>query len=810
VDAVRLQQRLKVPRTGASLCWAVLLTCAGLRSEPAWAQVADPAATASAGQPASAFGLPFHEYFSGDALLRAPTFDSSHQVLASGFLTALTTAEENAGYSDLEPGRLSLLGNSAQWTAWTLDGLQLTDPLFDGAEAFRVPWAVVASVSLLHAESARQEVSNGGPGFTLRPLVPASSMGKVTGTVGGIGGVFPLAPAIIGIFDGFPDHTSLPPVERQRIVQRFRAQLTDTRQVRGDLLVRWSVDAEQQTRLHSSFVGFGPATTGTPYDEPGARATLLTELQPTNQRWKAYVLAEYLSREHAFVERGFARPETQALRSGGLLFGLVTKDSHFGVTWKTYQTTAKEQNFSRELDDADGEGFFPYIPAGSMHALRVEGSTHWRDFYFRSDLRLLLWGPRDERQVHALTWHGEDAGRMEVASRATTTLIGDHRVGWARSWRFGWADVALNTGLALNHAQATELSLLVPGLIAKADLIAHATKSVQPFFSLALTPISPTSQLALTATPGYLAATQYVGPRVVQTFGGSSIRPATVLPPEALTLATGLKGQLPAQWTASAQVVAKAWLGLPRLALDGPADEFGHFTDGAYFFDRPTRYALLNTPLNQTPFGGTVQLEAQRADALGFFAVQFSAMSYVGWPPLGNGAWANDVGVVDFSSASPNVARTAFSVLDADRGYAFRMYGGRVWFDRLWTTFSVAYRDGQPFAWNAVAVEAGQVAQWGARPKGSPMHVGRPLLGWREPFQCIIDLQVSYELKVAAGWMARFQVAVANAFDLNTGTYERQGLGEDSRSTLATILPRTLFFGIELLEKPEPKPHIGG
>lgn len=769
----------------------------------------DPASSESAErQLTSAFGLPFQEFINGTALLRSPTFDSAHQNLASGFLTALSTAEENAGYSDLEPARISILGNSAQWTQWTLDSLQLTDPLFDGAEAFHVPWAALSAVSLLHTESARQQVSGSGPAFSTRPLVPGSFLAKVDGTVGGIGGVFPLAPAIIGFFDGFPSDRPLPPVEeRQRIVERFRAQVSDTRQVGNGLLFRLSVDTEQQLRRHLSFIGYGPTTTGTAYDEPGTRATLMAELAPTNGRWKGYFLTEYLARDHAFAERGFARAETQSLHSGGFLVGLVTKDAHFGVTWKTYQTRAQEQHFSRELDDADGEGTFPYLPAGSMNALRMEASSRFDDFYVTSDERLLLWQPADARQVHALTWHGADAGRMEVLSRATTTLTGDHRAGWTRRWIQGWADVVLNTALALNHQNA----LLVPGLVAKADIVATVSQSVQPFFSISVSPISFTSQLALTGTPGYLEATQFSHDRAVQTFGGSSIRSAAnFLPPETLAFATGLKARLPMRWTASAQAIGKVWLGLPRLGLDGPPEAYGHFSGDAYFFDQPTtKYLLLNTPLNQTPFGGTVQFEAQRTDEFGFFSVQFSAMSYVGWTPFGNGAWGNDVGVVDFSTANPSVARSAFSVLDTDRGYAFRMYGGRVWFDHLWTTFSVAYRDGQPFAWPEVAIEDGHVAAWGARPKGSPLKGSHPLLGWREPFQTVIDLQVSYELKVATGWMMRFQVALANAFDLNTATYERQGLGDDPRSTLATTLPRTLSFGIELREglSAQLKPH---
>lgn len=192
--------------------------------------------------------------------------------------------------------------------------------------------------------------------------------------------------------------------------------------------------------------------------------------------------------------------------------------------------------------------------------------------------------------------------------------------------------------------------------------------------------------------------------------------------------------------------------GVPRLALDGDPLGYGHFTEDVYYFDgQPTRYVLKNTPLPETPFGGSVQLQVTRVnDGNGFFSGFTASSFFVGSPPPGNGAWSNDIGIVTFDGANPNASKHAFSSLDSDRAYVLRMGGGlRVW-RTLWASFLVAFRDGQPFAFSEAAIENGQLATWQARSRGSPLKGTPPLLGWREDFQCVIDLQLNTTLRSAA------------------------------------------------------------
>jgi hypothetical protein len=753
-------------------------------------------------------GLPNREALDGTALEQLPTADSLHQVLAQQFLTALFTSEESLGYSDLEPARLTLTGNSAQWTHWRLETLQLTDPLFDGAEAFHVPWAMLASIDVANAESARNHFG-GGVHLGVAPSATKPRAGvTVSFAAGGAGGMFPGAQALDHFFTGkHPlDRAEPPDADRQRLVGRVTLSAFDTVALPHGLTLRGAVELSAEERHHVSYASGDGTANGQPYEEHGNRATALLELAPEDRHWRAYLLAEFLQRDNLFAERGFTLGETQGLATGGLLAGLVAEHFRAGLTWKHYATTPVDPDFARDLNDVDGEGRFPYVPTGSMNALRLDLGAHALGFYATVDGRVLAWSPDEGTTTHALTWLGTPMGAMSVSSHATTTVIGEHRAGWAHVFEFERWEVALDGALALDHAQAKGFSTWLPGVSAKADVVAKVSRYFEPFAALGYTPVGLTSQLGLMMTPGYFTGAQTLANgQLMQTFGGEYTRvDPTLRGATSSAIALGARSHFAEKWNASVQGIGKIWHDVPKLTLDGASEQYGHFTDGVFYFDgQPTRYLLTNTPGNQTAFGGSVHIDVSRLDdGVGFFRAGFTASSFVGSPPPGNGAWANDVGVLDWNGANPNASKNAFSTLDSDRAYVLRLSGGRRLWKNLWGSFLIAFRDGQPFSFYDTAIENGQLASWMTQPRGSPLKGSSPLLGWREDFQAVIDVQLSYEVPLDARWSMRVKVIGANLFDLNNETAERQAPGGFgvSRSSLTTQLPRSVSFAVELLQ----------
>ncbi|MBX7100523.1 MAG: hypothetical protein K1X89_22590, partial [Myxococcaceae bacterium] len=607
-----------------------------------------------------------------------------------------------------------------------------------------------------------------------------------------------------------PSQREVPPdPDRERLLGRGRLEAFQTSKVRGDLTLRLAADVELQRRHLLSFASGDAQLNATHYEERGERATAMAELAPEHRRWRAYLLTEVLHRDHFYAERGFSLPETQELTQGGFLAGFVGEHVRAGLTWKRYVTRANDRDFSRELNDVDGEGRFPFEPAGMMNATRLEVSANGGGFYVGGDLRLLDWAP-DGDSRHALTWLGAPYGTMSVHSSPTSTWVGEHRAGWARVFELGTFELAVDGALALGLAQASGVSVGLPGGAVKADVIARLRPAFEPFLAVGWVPVGLTSQLALALTPGYFQATQaLVSGREVQRYGGEYTRVDPALRTASIgAAAIGFRSRFATTWRASFQGIIKIWDGVPRFELDGPPSRFGHFTDGAYFFDDPrTRYILTNTPRELTPFGGTLQAQLSRVnDGDWFFNVSLAASSFFGSPPPGTGPWANDIGIVDWNGANPNAAKNAFASVDGDRAWVARLGGAYRFWRTLWGSVLVAFRDGQPFSLYQSAMENGQLATWQARLRGSPLRVERPLLGWREDFQCVVDVQVGYDVRLDASRTLRLKLIAANLFDLDNETAERGTPGPDGlgRSALTTQLPRSLAFGLELLETPAP------
>jgi hypothetical protein len=789
-------------RARAALAVAALLPVAS------FAQGAPPATEAATARRGAAFSDRL--VLDGDALDHLPSTGSLANVVSRVFMPALSSSEESMGFSDIEPERFTLVGSSALWNEWRLEDFNLSDPLFDGAAAFKVPWLFLSEVELRHAESARH-VFGGGVRLGTAPADGRPKRrARVSFGIGGVGGTIPGAEAISDfITTAHARNRDVQPEEdRRRFLGRLQAGLLDESVV-GALTLRSAVEVDGAVRRHQSFPTADRAQAGVPFDERTLRVSGIAELAPASRAWRLTALAEYRFRDNLFTERRFSRDETLRQSSAGALVGFAWGDFRAALTFKHDGLSPVTPGFGRELLDVDGEGFFPFMPTGAMNSARLELSHRVKDVYAVSDTRLLAWSGSPTR-VHPLTSGGRPFGAWALESRPTATLVGSQRVGYQRAFTWERFELAVDGYGVVNHASAqTSPGLAFPDVGAEAQGVLRLTPWFQPFLSVGKTPISITSQTALSLTPGFIGAVQRTADgRFVQRLGAD----VTSLDPRLhgasqYSASFGITSRLGPAWKVTLQGIAKAWHGLSRLRLDGPADAFGAFDeDGFYFWNgSPTRYQLVNDPFRETPFGGQVQLEVARLpDANGFFSFGFSAANFFGYAPFGNGPYGNDIGLVDWLGANPNARYRSLSNTDADRAFILKVVGGRRWFDRLWTTFAVFYKDGQPFGYYDVREQDGQLAMRRNSNRGSAMMISSPLIGWREDFQVEVDLRVSYELAVTRGWLLRGALVVANVFDLGNEVSERHWAPYD-RSTLELQLPRSAGLTLELLEAPAPR-----
>lgn len=743
----------------------------------------------------------------GTALDHLPSTGSISNVMSRVFLSPLFSLEESMGYSDIEHERMTIVGDSALWTQWRLEGFNISDPFFDGAAAFKVPFVFLSEIALVTAESPRHQFGAGVSfGVAPSPTRPTRAA-KVSFGIGGVGGTIPGAERISDFITTAHarSRATQPEEDRRRLLGRLQASLLDT-ETFGLHTLRYAVEIDGNARHHNDFPTAERAQDGVPYTERSLRVSGIAELAPKDRSWRAYALSAYRRRDNLFTERRFSRAETHGLDSGGLMLGFVTDALRAGLTYKHDRLTPVDPAFTRELLDLDGEGPFPYIPGGAMNSVRLDLSYRKFDFYVASDTRLLAWSG-SPTQVHQLTFEGAPVGSMTVDSRATTTVVGSHRIGYSRAWTFNRFELAVDGYALVNHANAlgSSAALVFPDVGAEVQGVWHLRPWFQPFLTVGKTPISISSQNALAVTPGHLTATQRLeNGRLVQTLGADFTRITPGLAaPNLYSVVFGISSQLGEKWKVTLQGIAKAWHSLSRMTFDGAPQQYGHFTNDVFFFDgAPTRYTLVNDPFGETPYGGMVQLQiARRQNENGFFDASFSAANFFGHPPIGNGAFGNDIGLVDWLGANPNARHRALSNTDADRAFILKVGGGlRLW-RTLWGSIAIFFKDGQPFGFSDSFVENGQVVFRHNSNRGSAMKIDSPLIGWREDYQIEVDLRFSYDVAVSPGWNLRAAVIVANVLDLGNEVSERHGPPFD-RSTLEMQLPRSMNFSVELIDVP--------
>jgi hypothetical protein len=738
----------------------------------------------------------------GDALDQLPSTGSISNVVSRVFMPALSSAEESMGFSDIEPERFTIVGDSALWNEWRLDDFNLTDPLFDGAAAFKVPWLFLSAIELQHAESARHTFG-GGVRLSTQPR-PGRALrhARVSFGIGGVGGTIPGAEPLSDFITSkhARNRAVKPEEDRRRFLGRIQASLLDESVV-GPVVVRSALEVDGAVRRHQSFPSFERDQAGQPFDERTLRVSGIAEVTPREGDWRLLALAEYRFRDNLFTERRFSRDETLRQSSGGVLVGFSRGAFRAALTFKHDGLAPVTPGFSREILDLDGEGHFPFVPTGTMNSTRLELRHRVLDFYAASDTRVLAWSGGPAR-VHPLTFEGVPFGQWALESRPTVTVIGSHRIGYQRTFTAGRFELAVDGYGVVNHGAA----LAFPDVGAEVQGLIRAAPWFQPFLSIGKTPISLTSQGSLSLTPGFINAVQRTEDgRFVQGVGGELTSVDPRLHGASLYSASfGITSRLGAAWKVTVQGIAKAWHGLSRLSYDAPTETLGAFNIDGFFFlnGSPTRYRLVNDPFRETPFGGQVQLEVARLpDENGFFSAGFSAANFFGYPAYGNGAYGNDIGLIDWLGANPNARYRSLSNTDADRAFILKVVGGRRWWQRLWTTFAIFFKDGQPFGFFDARTQDGQAVLRRNSNRGSAMQISSPLIGWREDYQIEVDLRVAYDVPLTAGWTLRASAIVANVLDLGNEVSERHGPPFD-RSTLEMQLPRSLALTVELLDQP--------
>ncbi len=703
--------------------------------------------------------------------------------------------EESAGFANPDPERLSIYGDSTLWSQWYLNGLNISDPLFDGAAAFRPPFRMLKSFALRYSETPNSTELGG---ISLRTGLPSTEgQAGVVLHAPSVGGIFPLAIPIMNGLSGL--HSTRrdppPPEERRRFAEHVRMYLTKGQETPlGEL--RYGLDVELGTRRYLRFDPIGRFN-GI-YEEGFSIVSGALELD-LSANTSIYLYGEHRQRDNLFAELYHAEQETAALQSGAVMAGLSRPGVKIGLLVKYASIQHQNLEFEKDLIDPDGESTEPFFPGGDQAAAQLDIELTKGPMFLSLVNRAILHTPQTRAWTNRLRLRGAPYGRLEQQASPGTQLIGYNRAGVQDSLKSSLVNLDYQAYAAALFAGSPD----APGALAlfdvgfKAAIRTQRYQNFDPFFLIAKTPMPLTTAIARALDPNYHNAQLYLQDgRLIDTWGGAhtTVKPGRTAT-NVYTAAAGFHWRFLKTWRLSVQGALKAYRGLFELELEGGPKRNGYFKDGIYYLGEGSKsYRLVNSNRLAVYYGAHFSLFSRGPDHL--VSVGFIAYNAVGNPPLGNGPDRNDIGVVHRSTANPNTEINRLANLDTDRAFLTKiMIGYRIW-DELWGFFLAKHRDGTPFAFFDVHEDNGQAAFTMADNRGSPLKLGRPLLGPREDFHLSLDLKLVYTKRIASV-PVRAWLLFANVIDFGNELGEVFGPRQTGRAALESQVPRSIMVGLE-------------
>lgn len=732
-------------------------------------------------------------------LPRVPSAGSYGSLLENVAHPVVYSLEESAGFSDVDPDKLSIHGDSWLWNRWYVDGFDITDPLFDGAPALDVPFALLSSFSVGYAHALSNDGLGGPQMTTLGASGRARQLAKhrfsFSGHAPNAGGLWPLAVPIMNAISGKHPRDRMPPPPDERRHQRDALRLNMSGPG-ASFDGHWALEVKHGTRRFSDFNPLGDFVST--FDEGYAIVSTGANVGQT------LLLAEYRERDNLFAELGHASHETAHQRRVTGFVGHRAGPIAAGLTIALDSIAHDNLEFEREILDADGESLSPFAPDGryvGLHASLLYRARHGGfDVFGEIDERALIIAPAQNTWSNPLVADGRPYGRIDWRSANTAEFVGHQRLGVGDHHDFGAVDVGYELSLYSGHAinSSGDNTIVSFDIGAKAELHWDIGAGWDAFAQFAKVPVPLTSQLARTLDPDYLEGRTFVGdtPRLIDTTGGAHIDvDGGLIGTSVYSVALGLSHHFSPAWAFHAQGLAKVDTGTHRLEFEQAS---GYFRDDVFFLSEgEKRYRLRNVDDDVPAFwGGQFQLIGIGEDYV--VSAAFSAFNAVGVSPFGNGPTANDVGIIDHSTANPNSANQGLANLDGDRAFMIRTVFGYRMIDTLWGFITFSHRDGQPFAFFEQDEHNGQIAMTYRSPRGSPLKYTRPLLGPREDFRVNVDAQLEYSFSLG-GIDVVSTLLVNNLLDFGNEISERSSvIGKGERAALESEIGRSLWLGVEL------------
>lgn len=740
-----------------------------------------------------------------------PSAHSYSSLLDQVIPSTVNLLDENAGLAEPDPLKFSINGDSWLWNRWSLDGVDISDPLLSGAPALLPPFRAVQGLSVADPSLATRRGAGGIELYLALPELPEGSVMGASYQIGRVGDLVPVAHGLMAATSGSHnrDRSGRPTALRRQALHPFRTYGISAATSKR-LQVGQAFNLAAGTRRFVEFAPiFEPDSLASPavgvYDEQHLRMSAALRLQPHERDWQSTLLVEYFEREHYGAELYRSPDETAALQTVTLLPTFVFDGWSLGALLKFYELSANNLTFTKDFADPDGQELNPWQASGRYTAVGAYARYERPFFYASLDEDILMFRPAQTAWSNALTLRDLPYGRIDWQVSNNSIASGNLRLGTASEFMPRRAVFAYDAYLislhGFNSGGDNQLGLVDLG--ASFKFVFPLRPRVRPFLYLAKTPLPLDSQLLQKLNPDHLNGQVYLdrgGDVLIDTWGGESLHlQGSLRPANALALALGFDKRWNDTWSGLLQGIVKAYRNTYELKFAADPASYGYAVSGVYYLAPGAKeYVLTNRSTVPVYYGLQMQILGDASDRY-LFSWSFAAYNVIGRSPFGNGPTANDIGVVDFSSANPNSDVKGQANLDADRAFNTKILTGTKIYRGLWWMSTLTHYDGTPFAPYALHSHNGQPARTYAEFRGSPYTFVGPLKGRREDYRLNMDLQLQYTAELRRAQL-RVWWLMANLLDLSNEIAEVQSdAGLAGRVALEQEPPRAFEFGLEVL-----------
>ena len=640
--------------------------------------------------------------------------------------------EENNGFSLIDNPRVYFEGDSFVNFNWFYNGININSALNDGSPAVLLPFSSIDGYRLQGENPGCKDY-----GMHFISKIPGESFSKLTAST-----VYTDLGSYFATFMIQPAHPSTRAdrlySERRKIKDNFFLDYILSKKFENSHLTV-SLNYFDIQRKFNDFNTFDDT-----FNENGKLFLANTRFRKNlkNGYYDLFALFNYLDRSNQEAEIGNYPQETVDKERFSFLTGLNLQKKKLNLKLsfllENEKSTPFEEDFSKDLIDNDGDGFFPFGTTGESRIGKFTAATFDLNLKYPLTYRLFngevlidtfadvrFSSLKGDEEIHdsnavffdntpylAVVWNRGEAYRNSNANA---------KIGMKISTDIS-RSVSLLAKLFLNYDRLhfqdsrNNMSFVTPGF--DVGILLFKNKKTNLLFSYGILPYDIRENVNFfleTARPyGTLfhwndssGDSLYQPGEEGEVFGYTGGRyhyvDENISAPLKERLLLNFSTRLSKRFVLNIKGIYKRIKNNFRVGFNR---EYGFYEQhegfNLYFFDAATPfgdYYLTNGGYEKEPFYAQFHfnIKGRRADKW-FFSFSFMAHMGMGDTAFGNGPGSNDIGILDESQANPNSWINGFGRVDGDRGFVAKSYFGFYIFKKLFMGVSLKYRDGNPFA----------------------------------------------------------------------------------------------------------------